>query len=145
MLIAAELANAAIAFWNGRIDKSAQRTSGLAAPRRDPRGLDVERIVAAHLFGIAIDPRSRDAADARPTSANLVLNGTIATDDPKQGMAIISENGHSKTYSVGDDVAGATLHTVHLDHVVLSRGGLLETLSLPHVFLAGGAAPVREI
>jgi type II secretory pathway component PulC len=41
------------------------------------------------------------------SAANLVLAGTIATSDPKRGVAIISDGGPAKVYSVGDNVGGA--------------------------------------
>jgi general secretion pathway protein C len=60
------------------------------------------------------------------------LAGTIATQDPKRGVAIISDAGApSKVYSVGERIGGASLHSVYLDHVILDRGGALETLLLP--------------
>ncbi len=105
-------------------------------------------MVSAHLFGIAkADPSTQDPANAPLSSANLVLAGTIATEDPKHGIAIISDGGPSKVYSVGQNVNGATLHSVYLDHVILDRGGTLETLLLPRQ-LAGDrnrASPVRRI
>jgi general secretion pathway protein C len=36
-------------------------------------------------------------------------------------------------YSVGDNIGGASLHSVYLDRVILDRGGSLETLLLPRV------------
>jgi general secretion pathway protein C len=45
---------------------------------------------------------------------------------------IISDAGSaSKVYSVGERIGGASLHSVYLDHVILDRGGALETLLLP--------------
>jgi general secretion pathway protein C len=89
-------------------------------------------VVAAHLFGVAVaDPGTQDPENAPLSSANLVLAGTIATRDPKHGIAIISDSGPAKVYSVGDNVSGASLHSVYLDHVILDRAGVLETLRLP--------------
>jgi general secretion pathway protein C len=62
----------------------------------------------------------------------LLLAGTIATQDPKHGVAIISDGGGpSKVYSVGERIGGASVHSVYLDHVILDRAGALETLLLP--------------
>ena len=127
-LIAAELARAALSFVHApptAAQFEPQRLSA-SAPRR---GVDVEQIVAAHLFGtIEADPGTQEL---RATAARLVLDGTIATDDPKRGVAIIrGDDSPSKVYSVGQNVAGALLHAVYLDHVVLSRNGALETLAL---------------
>jgi general secretion pathway protein C len=71
----------------------------------------------------------------------LVLAGTIASQDPKRGVAIISDGGPAKVYSVGDSVGGAALHSVYLDHVILDRAGTLETLQLPRLLGAGMRAP----
>jgi general secretion pathway protein C len=99
-------------------------------------------VVAAHLFGVAtVDPTTQDPANAPQSTANLVLAGTIATQDPKRGVAIISDGGPSKVYSVGDMVGGASLHSVYLDHVILDRSGVLETLLLPRLLGPGMHGP----
>jgi general secretion pathway protein C len=110
---------------------------------RGPRaGFDVQSVVSAHLFGVAIaDPGSQDPADAPQSTSNLVLAGTIATENPKRGIAIISDSGPSKVYSVGDNIGGASLHSVYLDHVILDRAGILETLILPRQLGPGMHAP----
>jgi len=102
-----------------------------APPRAQRSGADIQTVVAAHLFGVP-PAASRDEGNAPQSSANLLLAGTIATQDPKHGVAIISEGGApSKVYSVGERVGGASLHSVYLDHVILDRAGALETLLLP--------------
>ena len=40
-------------------------------------------------------------------------------------------------YSVGDNIGGASLHSVYLDHVILDRAGALETLLLPRLLGPG--------
>ena len=104
--------------------------------------VDVERIVGAHLFGVAGAPA---AADADPnavaaTRLNLVLAGTIAHADPKRGYAILGESAAgARVYAVGKTVAGgAKLHAVYPDRVILDRGGKLESLLLPKQFQGGG-------
>jgi len=130
-LIVLELAHLAYALVVSPV-KSPQPmlTNTAAAPRP---GVDVQDLVNAHLFGIAtVDPGSQDPDHAPPSSANLLLTGTIATDNPKHGVAIVSDGGGpSKVYSVGDRLAGASLHSVYLDHVLLDRNGALETVALP--------------
>jgi general secretion pathway protein C len=111
-------------------------------PRTQRPALDVQSIVSAHLFGVAtVDPTAQDPANAPQSTANLLLAGTIASQDPKRGFAIISDGGPSKVYSVGDNVGGASLHSVYLDHVILDRGGALETLLLPRLLGPGMHAP----
>jgi general secretion pathway protein C len=118
-----------------------------ASPRP---GVNVQAIVGAHLFGVpTVDPGSQDPNSAPPSSANLLLTGTIATDNPKHGVAIVSDGGGpSKVYSVGDRLAGASLHSVYLDHVILDRNGALETVTLPRLLPArtgaSGPAPMRR-
>ena len=141
-LIAVELARIAISLLGGGPVKSPQPVSVSTAPRAQHAGFDVQSVVSAHLFGVAApDPSTQDPANAPQSTANLVLAGTIATQDPKRGVAIISDGGPSKVYSVGDNVGGASLHSVYLDHVILDRGGALETLLLPKLLGPGMREP----
>ncbi len=138
-LIAVEFARIAISLLGGGPVKSPQPVLSHRAARAQRPGLDVQGIVSAHLFGVATaDPSAQDPANAPQSTANLVLAGTIATQDPRHGVAIISDGGPSKVYSVGDNVNGASLHSVYLDRVILDRGGAWETLPLPR--LMGGHA-----
>jgi general secretion pathway protein C len=141
-LIAVELARIAISLLGGGPVKSPQPVLANGAARAPRAAVDVQSVVSAHLFGIAIaDPNSQDPANAPQSTANLVLAGTIATQDPKRGIAIISDGGPSKVYSVGDNLGGASLHSVYLDHVILDRAGVLETLLLPRLLGPGMRAP----
>jgi general secretion pathway protein C len=141
-LIAVELARIAISLLGGGPVKSPQPVLASVAPRAQHAGFDVQRVVSAHLFGIAAaDPSTQDPTNAPQSTANLVLTGTIATQDPKRGVAIISDGGPAKVYSVGDNVGGASLHSVYLDHVILDRGGQLETLLLPRLLGPGMNGP----
>jgi general secretion pathway protein C len=144
-LIAVELARIAMSLVSGPV-KSPQPAIVRTTPARPHPGVNVQKVVSAHLFGVAIaDPSTQDPANAPLTSANLVLAGTIATQNPKRGVAIISDGGApAKVFSVGDNVNGASLHSVYLDHVILDRGGTLETLLLPRL-LPGGRASARKI
>jgi general secretion pathway protein C len=133
-LIAVELVRVAVALLGGGPVRSPQPALPNALPRTQHSALDVQSIVSAHLFGVATaDPSTQDPANAPPSSANLVLAGTIATQNPEHGVAIISDGGPSKVYMVGDNIGGASLHSVYLDHVILNRGGALETLHLPRL------------
>jgi general secretion pathway protein C len=130
-LTAAQVASVAVSLISGPV-KSPQPV-GITAPSRQPAAVNVQTVVSAHLFGVATADAAQDPNNAPLTSANLVLAGTIATQDPKRGIAIISDGGPSKVFSVGDNVNGASLHSVYLDHVILDRGGTLETLLLPRL------------
>jgi general secretion pathway protein C len=113
--------------------KSPQPVVTAPPPRPQRTGVDIQTVVSAHLFGVAVaDPAAQDPENAPQSSANLLLAGTIATQNPKRGVAIISEAGSpAKVYSVGERIGGASLHSVYLDHVILDRAGALETLPLP--------------
>ena len=116
----------------------------LSAPRVRPQHVDfdINAVTAAAPFGSVPTP-DKDPATAPASTANLILAGTIATQDPKHGVAIIAERGNpSKVYAVGERVVGgATLHSVYLDRVILDRAGALETLQLPRQILASNRAP----
>jgi general secretion pathway protein C len=143
-LIAVELARIAVALVSGPVKSPRPVIAGNMPVRPAVRmGVNAQALAAAHLFGTAVaDPTTQDPANAPLSSANLVLAGTIATQDPKRGIAIITDGGPSKVYAVGENVNGATLYSVYLDHVILDRGGTLETLLLPRL-LAGTRGPLR--
>jgi general secretion pathway protein C len=142
-LIAVELARIAAALLSGQV-KSPEPVVEASAPRPKP-GVNVQAVVSAHLFGVAVaDPSTQDPNNAPLSSANLLLAGTIATENPKKGIAIISDGGPSKVFAVGDNVNGASLYSVYLDHVILDRDGNLETLLLPRQFAGGSQAAPRR-
>lgn len=107
-------------------------------------GIDVAGIVNAHLFGTALAPATGDPASAPATSLNLVLAGTIAGSDPKNGWAIIGETAQAaRLYAVGAQLpGGAALREVYADRVILDRSGRLESLPLPRLAGGGGTLPV---
>jgi len=145
-LIAAQLAQIAIFAFVKPVKSPQPVLTGSA--RRSPQAtLHIQNVISAHLFGVAaVEGGAQDPANAPQSSANLLLAGTIATQDPKRGVAIISDGGGpSKVYSVGDRVGGASLHSVYLDHVILDRSGALETLQLPRQLLAGNRGPAAAM
>ena len=106
------------------------------------RALDPGVIANAHLFGAA--PVTAQAGrGAPPTSIPLVLTGTIAGNDPQNGLAILGQTAQTaKVYAVGDTVPGGPkLHSVYSDRVVIDRDGQLESLALPRQLNAGNAPP----
>jgi general secretion pathway protein C len=107
-----------------------------------PHTLDIAAITNAHLLGVAPQPQ-QDGANAPQTNIPLVLTGTIAGNDPQNGLAILGQSAQTtKVYAVGDNVpGGAKLHSVYGDRVVLDRGGQLESLALPRQMNAGNAPP----
>jgi general secretion pathway protein C len=102
------------------------------APPAPP--LDIGGLVNAHLFGNAVVQNTGgDGANAPPSSMPLVLAGLLATEDPKEGMAIIGESAAAaRVVAVGQQVpGGATLHSVYADKAVIDRNGTLESVLLP--------------
>jgi len=105
------------------------------------RPLQIPSIVSAHLFGDAA-PTAVDG-NAPQTAAQLVLAGVLAVPDPKKGMAIIGPSAAAaRLYTVGGAVpGGVSLYSVYPDHVLLDRGGAIESLSLPKRLASAGEAP----
>jgi general secretion pathway protein C len=123
----------------------AGRRGATAPAARTPpptHALDLAAITNAHLFGAAPAPK-QDGANAPQTSIPLVLTGTIAGNDPQNGLAILGPTAQTaKVYAVGDNVpGGAKLHSVYSDRVVIDRDGQLESLALPRQLNAGNAPP----
>jgi general secretion pathway protein C len=110
-------------------------TGNQAHPR-----LDLTALANGHLFGAAPPPAPVDDANAPQTNMPLVLTGTIAVADPKNGAAIIGTSAsNAKVYPVGDRVPGnARVHAVYTDRVLLERNGTIEALLLPRKFGGGG-------
>jgi len=106
--------------------------------------LDIGGLVNSHLFGNAVVQNTNgDGANAPPSSMPLVLAGLLATDDPKEGMAIIGESAATaKVVSVGQQVpGGALLHSVYPDRAIIDRNGALESVLLPRRAAGVGEAP----
>jgi general secretion pathway protein C len=100
---------------------------------------DISTIVNAHLWGVP--PPSEQVV--QPSHVNLLLTGTIAGNDPQNGLAILGQTPQTaKVYAVGDIVpGGAKLHSVYSDRVVIDRNGQLESLALPRQLNTGNAPP----
>src|SRR4051812_2386670 len=128
LAIAAQLALIVVGL-SGRSRQTAPTAA--IAPAAPP--LDIGALVNSHLFGDALVKSNGDAANAPPSSMPLVLAGVLATDDPKQGMAIIGESAQAaKVVAVGQQVpGGAQLHSVYNDRAIIDRAGTLESVYLP--------------
>jgi general secretion pathway protein C len=129
LALAAQLAFIVVAMSSrSRQDAPPPPTALPPAPQ-----LDIGALVNAHLFGNAAVQANGDAANAPPSSMPLVLAGVLASEDPKEGMAIIGESAQAaKVVAVGQQVpGGAQLHSVYNDRAVIDRGGTLESVFLP--------------
>ena len=86
----------------------------------------------AHLFGVF--QKNNITTKAPETKLDLVLKGVLATTPMSLASAIIArkKNGPEDIYGIGDKLPGnVTIKEIHADHVIISRGGQLETLRLP--------------
>jgi general secretion pathway protein C len=135
LALAAQLAFVVVAMTS----RSRQAAPAPIAALPAAAQLDIGGLVNAHLFGDAAVKASGDAANAPPSSMPLVLAGLLATDDPKEGMAIIGESAQAaKVVAVGQQIpGGAQLHSVYSDRAIIDRGGTLESVFLPR--RTGGA------
>lgn len=85
------------------------------------------------------------------TSLSLTLYGIRSNENSGGGSAIIAgEDGVQNSYAVGEEVAsGVTLDSVAFDHVILSRGGVKESLyldqSVPAENIANGDVAATSV
>ncbi|MEA2093686.1 MAG: type II secretion system protein GspC [Pseudomonadota bacterium] len=112
----------------------------------------VRKLPEWHLFGKAVRataPAKIDVpVDAPDTRLKLVLHGAFASDAPRFARAIIADpRGREEMYAIGDKVPGnAKLQEIHIDRVILMRGGRYETLRLPEErSSAGGGTTVSHL
>src|SRR5690606_1382672 len=104
-----------------------------ASPPMQVRNVvDVPSILRASLFG---QSPAATGSDAPVTSMQLVLAGVVSAPDEKLGLAMIGTAANSiELKKVGDPLPGAAkLHAVHVDRVLLDRGGTIESLPLPEL------------
>jgi general secretion pathway protein C len=115
--------------------------AGAAVQSAPQSPVQVDSIVNAHLFGEARN--TTEAAAARISTAQLVLTGVLAVQNPKNGLAIMGESpAAAKLYAVGAAVPGGVrLHAVYADRVLLDRGGVIEALFLPRKLAVGAPTP----
>jgi len=139
-LIAVDLARASMTLFFGGLPEAPLPAAAINTPRAPERpAVDVHSILAARLFGVpAADPAAQDPTGAPRPASHLLLAGTLATDNPTTGLAIISDSGPAQVYKVGASVGGASLQSVYRDRVILSRNGTSETLVLPKPPLGKG-------
>lgn len=121
--------------------------SGLARPGRPgqlpqavtpaankPAPVPAEEIA---LFGQAagsLAAADRSGLEVAPaTSLNLLLKGVVAVRPMRRALAVVAERngGSDQLYGQGETLPGnAVIREIHPDRIVISRGGVLETLFL---------------
>lgn len=111
--------------------------AGNVAAAPDPTLQLIRQLPGWHLMGTAQQaPEPVQAStpiDAPDTRLQLVLHGSLASDDKKEARAIIADpKGEEDQYAIGDTLPGnAELSEIYPDRVILLRGGRYETLRLP--------------
>jgi len=91
-------------------------------------------LTAANLFGIAGQTKTSGPTKAPETRLNLVLRGVFAAIPMTNASAIIGrgKSGKEEIYGIGDKLpGGVSIKEIHPEHVILDRGGQLETLRMP--------------
>ena len=98
-------------------------------------GLDANRLASHHLFGAANNRAlaRKEAQVVRETRLPLTLRGLIASERIETARAIIAApDAGELSYAIGSTLPGnAKLEEIHVDKIILSRNGQLETLMLP--------------
>lgn len=118
--------------------------SAVVATAAPERRVDAGQIASWHLFGEA---RQEPMQKARPVEApetrlKLTLHGVFASDESREGRAIVSDpRGNAESYGVGDPLpGGAKLSEIYPDRIILERSGRFETLRLPRDRDTGGVS-----
>lgn len=115
-----------------RLLRSSATTTEPAAALEQRQAPSLTRL--QYLFGTpALPPGS--AQNAPPTKQQMTLLASFVSPDAQRSAAIIQVAGAKpKRIAVGEPINASTrLQAVHQDHVVLSRGGLEESLRFPAV------------
>jgi general secretion pathway protein C len=89
-------------------------------------------VIAASLFGSSGTGAPTSAAEPAQSPLNLVLKGVYAPQRDFPGFAVLSiDGGRDIGVLAGSEVkAGVKLHAVNPDHILLSRDGVVERVSL---------------
>jgi general secretion pathway protein C len=117
----------------------------LLAPRPEPRSQvaadPAGSASAGTLFGIA----QLDRNSAAPAGGAIRLLGVVAAAQGRRGYAVVQlETKEILAVPEGEDVAaGIRLAQVGVDHVILERGAIRETLAWPDKNAAPESAPLR--
>lgn len=107
-------------------------TDGLQSKKNNSSHL-TRAISNAHLFGVTSN-NNKITTKAPITKLNLVLKGVLAAVPSSLASVIIArkKNGPEEIYTIGDRLPGnVTIKEIHAEHVIIDRGGQLETLRLP--------------
>jgi general secretion pathway protein C len=98
-------------------------------------------VIGAKLFGSAGPGAASSNAEPAQSPLNLVLKGIYAPQRDFPGFAVMSiDGGRDVGVLVGGEVkSGVKLHAVKADHILLSRDGAIERVSLAPLQFRGAA------
>ena len=146
--IALLLLTASLARWTWllitpRLLPATAPTVATSAPAA-PAAINVQPIIAAHLFGVAPTAAAGNVADIPLSSLNLVLTGLIAAGSGS--IALIRVEGEPEApFVIGQEItAGAVLDAVYADRAIIVRDGVAESLLLEGAAQALPGTPARE-
>ncbi len=95
-----------------------------------------KKLTSANVFGVSDKSLVQNQTKVPETKLNLTLKGVLAATPMKMASAIIAQgkNGKEDIYGIGDKMpGGVTIKEIHPEHIVLQRGGRLETLKLQKI------------
>lgn len=109
-----------------------------------PAAINVQPIIAAHLFGVAPTAVAGNVADIPLSSLNLALTGLIAAGSGS--IALIRVEGQPEApFAIGQEItAGAVLDAVYADRAIIVRDGVAESLLLEGAAQVLPGTPARE-
>src|SRR5512135_3349859 len=134
-LLALALLSYSLAQWGWRVLTPPERTSAppavMASPLQNTNATLLRDVLATNLFGVVALKNGSYSPDSLPiTSLNLVLTGVMVRG-PGSYALIRIDGGDETPIAIGQEVqAGARLHAVYADRVVLVRDGSYESLLL---------------
>lgn len=106
------------------------------------------KLTSANVFGVSDKAVVQKQTNVPETRLNLTLKGVLAATPMKMASAIIAKgrNGKEDIYGIGDKMpGGVTIKEIHPEHIVLERGGRLETLKLQKISGIGNLKTSRSL
>jgi general secretion pathway protein C len=115
------------------------------APRPEPRAQVVADKASGTSAGLLFGVAQLDRSGAAPTGSAIRLLGIVAAAPGHRGYAVVQlETKEILAVSEGEDITpGIRLAEVGIDHVILERGAVRETLAWPEKNTAAESAPMR--
>ena len=115
------------------------------APRPEPRAQVAADKSGGNSAGLLFGVAQLDRSGAAPSGSAIRLLGIVAATPGHRGYAVVQlETKEILAVSEGEDItSGIRLAEVGVDHVILERGAIRETLAWPEKTTAAETAPMR--